>query len=639
LPRAAELDVLLQETQAEQNRPENGARVRDLMDRLSRYGESQMARVALDPKENDYYEWVGRALLSGIAELLGRIDLFTARPILFVADARKRSSGAWLIEQFELRGEAPLRLESLLLPPDLSSAQVPLPERVYLGGSLSSEETQSLRDIRPLSPWLYFEPEGNEFFFLNAVAGPGEVEYLCYTTGRMLRGLPVGNVAHPLWDGMLGISGVAETLDIAADPSQRDQSHAPLIPPARNPRRLGEFELVSCLGRGGMGVVYRAWHLPLKRQVGLKCMLRSGDPKSEARFAREIRALGRVDHPNLVKIYSSGTDGDQLFYAMELVEGTDLLTVCLQLRSTTGSNPKSADWDQAVNEACRATKGREQALDTDLFGPGTTATMQIQIGPEGVQPAFAESLPKSETAPPADSKVGKPSLSHSRNYVDRVVEVIRQVAEAVHALHEANIVHRDIKPGNIMVTRDGKQAVLMDLGLAQLADETEGRLTHTLDYVGTLRYSSPEQLRAAHHVDLRTDIYSLGATFWELLTLQPLFGAGRATSPARLMIDIQSSAPSRPRHFNPRIPADLEIIVLKCLEKDPARRYSSAGELAADLRRWQLGLPVQAQPPTLRYILGQAHPTALGAAVHAGSGPVHRRACRIVVCLPVERSP
>lgn len=605
LPRAAELDVLLQETQAERQNPQDGTTIRDLMERIARYGQNQTAREALNPKENDYYEWVVGTLLSGIVELLGRIDLLFTRPILFVADARKQASGAWLIEQYDLRGETPHRLESLLLPPELSSSKVPLPERVYLGYPTSSEVTQSFGDIQALSPWLHFEPEGSEFFFLHGLGRSAEVEHLCYTTGRMLRRLPVGNAHHPLLDRMLGISGIAETANIAADKSLPDQPGPSVATSQRNPRRLGEFELVSCLGRGGMGVVYRAWHLPLKRQVGLKCMLRSGDPKSEARFAREIRALGRVDHPNLVKIYSSGTDGDQLFYAMELVEGTDLLTVCLQLRSTTGSNPKSADWEQAVKEACRATQGREQVLDTEQFGPGTTATMQIQIGPDGARPTFEENLPKSDHATPPVSKGTKPSVSHSRSYVDRVVDVIRQVAEAVHALHEASIVHRDIKPGNIMVTKDGRQAVLMDLGLAQLADETEGRLTHTLDYVGTLRYSSPEQLRAAHHVDLRTDIYSLGATFWELLTLQPLFGAGRTTSPARLMMDIQSTAPSRPRHWNPRIPADLEIIVLKCLEKNPARRYSSAGELAADLRRWQQGLPVQAQPPTLRYILGK----------------------------------
>ena len=105
------------------------------------------------------------------------------------------------------------------------------------------------------------------------------------------------------------------------------------------------------------------------------------------------------------------------------------------------------------------------------------------------------------------------------------MEIIQQVAEAADALHEAGIVHRDIKPGNIMMGRDGKTPVLMDLGLAQLADESEGRLTRTRQFVGTLRYASPEQVLAATRVDRRSDVYSLGATLWELLTLRPLFGA------------------------------------------------------------------------------------------------------------------
>ena len=107
------------------------------------------------------------------------------------------------------------------------------------------------------------------------------------------------------------------------------------MPPRRRapqPRRLGEFELLSELGRGGMGVVYRAWQPSLGRQVALKCLLRAGDPKAEARFAREIHALGRVEHPNLVKVFTSGSEGDQWFYAMELVEGATLAAVCGQLQ-------------------------------------------------------------------------------------------------------------------------------------------------------------------------------------------------------------------------------------------------------------------------------------------------------------------
>src|SRR5205085_2637829 len=130
-----------------------------------------------------------------------------------------------------------------------------------------------------------------------------------------------------------------------------------------------------------------------------------------------------------------------------------------------------------------------------------------------------------------------------RSYIRHVIELTRQVAEAAHALHESGIVHRDIKPGNVMVTEDGGQAVLMDLGLAQLADDLDGRLTRTRQFVGTLRYASPEQVMSAGRLDRRSDVYSLGATLWELLTLRPLYGATEQTPTPDLMQRIQFKDP------------------------------------------------------------------------------------------------
>ena len=181
---------------------------------------------------------------------------------------------------------------------------------------------------------------------------------------------------------------------------------------------------------------------------------------------------------------------------------------------------------------------------------------------------------------------------------------MRQATAAAHALHEAGVVHRDVKPGNVMVGTDGGQATLVDLGLAHLADD-EGRLTQTRQFVGTLRYASPEQVLAAGPVDRRTDLYSLGATLWELLTLRPIFAATEQTPTPELMLRIQSADPESPRRYNRHVPRDLEAIVLKCLEKDRDRRYATAAELAADLDRWQRGEPVLAHRQTLVYRLGK----------------------------------
>src|SRR5207249_3401220 len=154
----------------------------------------------------------------------------------------------------------------------------------------------------------------------------------------------------------------------------------------------------------------------------------------------------------------------------------------------------------------------------------------------------------------------------------------------------------DIKPGNIMVTADGSQAMLMDLGLAQLADDVEGRLTRTRQFVGTLRYASPEQVLAVGGLDRRSDVYNLGATLWELLTLRPMFGATEATPAPELMQRIQYEEVERPRRYHPRLGRDLEAIVLKCLEKNPARRYNTTQELAQDLERYLHGEVVRARP-------------------------------------------
>jgi serine/threonine protein kinase len=175
-----------------------------------------------------------------------------------------------------------------------------------------------------------------------------------------------------------------------------------------------------------------------------------------------------------------------------------------------------------------------------------------------------------------------------------VAELGIQAAEALDHAHALGVVHRDVKPANLLL--DGRGGLwVTDFGLAQI--QSDARLTMTGDLVGTLRYMSPEQALAKRVVvDHRTDVYSLGATLYELLTLEPAYaGSDRQ----ELMRQIAFEEPRRPRAINKAVPAELETIVLKAMEKNPADRYATARELAEDLRRWLDDQPIQARRPGL----------------------------------------
>src|SRR2546430_913288 len=175
--------------------------------------------------------------------------------------------------------------------------------------------------------------------------------------------------------------------------------------------------------------------------------------------------------------------------------------------------------------------------------------------------------------------------------IRRAVELIAKVARTVHYAHEHGILHRDIKPGNILLDAKGEPH-LTDFGLARLV-ETESSVTHTLDVIGTPSYMAPEQAVGNNAaVSSVTDVYGLGAVLYQLLTGQPPFAGGTTYETIRLLLDTE---PRPPRLLNPKIDRDLSTICLKCLEKDPRRRYSSALSLAEDLERWVKHEPIQAR--------------------------------------------
>jgi serine/threonine protein kinase len=582
LPRGAGLDAALRDELDGSGGARVTVRLSELFDRLVHYRNREIGHGAAGQRVSEFYDRMGRTLLLGTAELLGRLDVLAGRRLIAVTDVRKQASGNWLIERYELMGRdaRPLELQER---PESDASTLPRPGQFYLdaaAGPAPSDARLAPSLTCSLHPLLLYDHATAEFFFLSARRGQRRTEYLCYSSGRTVKRQDLGTERRALLARVLGCP--VDESEVEAW-SAKSEAEEPTHPVADDPprRRLGEFELLSELGRGGMGVVYRAWQPSLGRQVALKCLVRANDPKAEARFNREIHALGRVEHPNLVKVYTSGSEADRWFYAMELIEGATLGAVCghLQGRGSTVSELDLETWRDTVSTACQDARASERPLSSDEPGDARPARAHFE-GPA-------------------------PSGAAGSDYVRHVVELVRQVAEASHALHEAGVIHRDIKPDNVLVTADGTEAILMDLGLAQLADEGEGRLTRTGQFIGTLRYASPEQVLSIK-LDRRSDVYSLGATLWELLTLRPLFGASNETPTRDLMLKIQHADPARPRQLNPRVPEDLEAIVLKCLEKARGRRYSTARELSEDLSRWLRGEPVQAQPPTLRYLLGKS---------------------------------
>jgi WD40 repeat protein/predicted Ser/Thr protein kinase len=286
-------------------------------------------------------------------------------------------------------------------------------------------------------------------------------------------------------------------------------------------RRLGDYDLVELIARGGMGLVFKARQRSLRRWVAVKVV--SGGafaaPDFVRRFRTEAEAAAALEHPHIVPIHEVGEVDGQPFFSMKLLEGGTLVD-------------KARGSPLAPTEAAR---------------------------------------------------------------------LLVKVARAVHYAHQRGVLHRDIKPNNILLDDSG-EPYLTDFGLAKLVAH-ESTLTHTIAVLGTPAYMPPEQARGeTRTLTTAADVYGLGAVLYELLAGQPPFAAGTSLETVRLVLERD---PRRPSLLNPAVDRDLETICLECLEKDPARRYGSAESLADDLERWLRHEPIRARPITTLQRLGK----------------------------------
>jgi serine/threonine protein kinase len=319
---------------------------------------------------------------------------------------------------------------------------------------------------------------------------------------------------------------------------------------------LGDFRLIREIGRGGMGVVYEARQLSLKeRTVAVKVLPFAAtlDPRQLQRFKNEAEAAARLHHEHVVPVYCIGCERGVHYYAMQYIEGLSLAALIEKLRRLAGLDP--AD-------------------------------------PQRTAPHLAAPAVGQDTAPVA--ALTTEGANRSAEFFNTVARLGLEAAQGLAHAHGMGVLHRDIKPANLLV--DNRCSLwITDFGLAQVCSDT--RLTRTGELLGTVRYMSPEQALAKRVVvDERTDVYSLGATLYELLTLEPVFN-GRDRQ--ELLRQIAFDDPRPLRSHNRSIPRDLETIVATAVAKAPAHRYASAGALAMDLRRFLNGEPIKARPEGL----------------------------------------
>ncbi|MEM9381335.1 MAG: protein kinase, partial [Planctomycetota bacterium] len=333
----------------------------------------------------------------------------------------------------------------------------------------------------------------------------------------------------------------APTEDAATEGAAGDGASAPRAPGGDEDevRRVGRYRLLRLLGRGGQGEVWLARDERLGREVALKLLTALFvTEERRARFRREAESIARLEHPGLAQVLEADIDGSMPYIAMRYVPGVDLGTSFDHARSAANGGP-------------------------------------------GIEPVV-------------------PWMSTDRAGVRRVLGFFERCARALHAAHEAGVVHRDVKPGNIMVTAEGAP-VLLDFGLArEEVQDSEAGLTREGDVFGTLAFMAPEQLRGAtSEIDSRSDVWALGVTLFEALTGErPFEGKG----PADLAIAIDSGRRKDAHALNGSVSTDVRVVLETALEPSRERRYPDALALAEDLRRIREYEPIRARPagPVLR---------------------------------------
>lgn len=387
---------------------------------------------------------------------------------------------------------------------------------------------------------------------------------------------------------------------------------------------LGNYQIIRQIGRGGMGVVYEARQVTLGRLVALKVLPSEVFQRPEAvqRFQREAETAASLHHTNIVPVFEVGHANDTWFYAMQLIDGYGLDVVQKEVQTlrsriaelteavanaptarkeavppavaTTGefvsvASTNIAGRNRAKSDDARRNRIRESERRFDvarmlsILGRSALSNSEASSPADVEQPRSGSAGTESANDRQANNQL---SVTLAESHYRSVAEIGRQAASALQHAHQRGIVHRDVKPSNLILDNDGI-VWLADFGLAK-RDEVD--LTRTNEMPGTVRFMSPERFNG--HVDATSDVYALGVTLYELLTLKKAFSA--ISYPA-LMQQIQDDVPPEPRQIDRSIPFDLQTIILKAMAKDPAHRFASAQVMQDDLTRFLNGQPITAR--------------------------------------------
>jgi WD40 repeat protein/serine/threonine protein kinase len=371
-------------------------------------------------------------------------------------------------------------------------------------------------------------------------------------------------------------------------------SEKPLPRSLEQPQQLGDYRILREIGRGGMGIVYEAEQVSLGRHVALKVLPQQLLPnaKQRQRFEREARSAAKLHHTNIVPVFGVGMENGLRYYVMQYIPGLGLDAVLDEIRRL--RQEKSAQ-DRSPVSSLSANAMARSLLTGDSQPPSG-------IRPEAAQGEGRDAPVQSVTPPDASTQTPLPSgssillpgqsregwRSNRHTYWHSIAQIGMQVAGALAYAHQQGVLHRDIKPANLLLDPQGTVWVA-DFGLAKMEDQPN--LTHSGDLVGTLRYMAPEVFNGK--ADARSEVYALGLTLYELLALRPAFDA---TDRRQLVKQVTIGEPPRLDQLIRDVPRDLATIVHKAIDRDPRRRYASAGELAADLQRFSDDEPIKARP-------------------------------------------